>query len=189
MPGQGVTPPGMPPGMPGVGQFPPGMPVNSQTGGVSPSPYSTNPGANGNPPGFGQPGMQMNPQASNAAAQMIGQILTQPRPGGMPQANTNGIGAMGGGIAGFASTADQDSIIVYNDQQNYGMWEFVFDPAKAKPLANPNGGGIGTPASQLGSQPGTPANQVAQPAGPNPFGNSFGGRGAVPRSNVFEVVK
>ena len=34
--------------------------------------------------GLQQPGM--NPQAQNAAAAMIQQILTQPRPGGMPTA-------------------------------------------------------------------------------------------------------
>ena len=27
--------------------------------------------------------------------------------------------------------------MIYNDQQNYGTWEFIFDPAKQKPLANP----------------------------------------------------
>ena len=64
----------------------PGMPVNSQTGGVMPA-YPTNPGAIGNAPNFPQPGLQMNPQAQNAAAQMIGQILTTPRPGGMPVNN------------------------------------------------------------------------------------------------------
>ena len=79
---------------PQQGVFPPGSPVNSQMGGVSPS-YPTAPGANGNPPGFEQPGMSINPQAQNAAAQMIGQILTQPRPGGMPQTNTNGVGRDG----------------------------------------------------------------------------------------------
>ena len=171
--------------------YPPGVPVNSQMGGVSPS-YGTAPGSNGNPPGFGQPGMTINPQAQNAAAQMIGQILTQPRPGGMPQANTTGVGIMGGGIAGFASTADEDSIMVYNDQTNYSTWEFVFDPNKQKPLANPNGGGIGTPASQMGNQIGTPASQVGTqigtpasqvgtPAGASPFGTSpFGQQGQAP---------
>jgi type II secretory pathway pseudopilin PulG len=166
MPGQF---PGQPSQLPGGAVFPPGSPVNSQVGGVSPS-YNTAPGSNGNPPGFGQPGMTVNPQAQNAAAQMIGQILTQPRPGGMPQANSNGVSGMGGGIAGFASTADQDSIMIYNDQQNYGEWEFIFDPAKQKLAQNPAGSSVGTPASQLGSPAGTPANQVGTPAGGVPFG-------------------
>src|SRR6185503_18169318 len=82
------------------------------------------------------------------------------------------------GIAGFASTADQDSIIVYNDQTNYGLWEFVYDPAKQKPLANPASGTVGTPASQLaspaGQQLGTPMNSPfgSQPQGTSPTGAS-----------------
>ena len=108
----------MPPGMPGAG-FPPGVPANSQNYGGTPA-YPTAPGSNGPAPAFQQPGMKTNPQAQNAAAQMIGQLLTQPRPGGMPQANSSGVAVGGSGIAGFASTADQDSIIVYNDQSNYG---------------------------------------------------------------------
>ena len=194
MPGQPGMPgipgqPGMPgiagqpgvPGMPGQPVYPPGSPVNSQIGGVSPG-YPTAQGSNGNPPGFPQPGMAINPQAQNAAATMIGQILTQPRQGGMPQTNTNGVGVMGSGIAGFASTADQDSIMIYNDQQNYGTWEFIFDPNKQKPIANPNGGGIGTPASQVGSQIGTPASQVGQPAGGSQFGTSPFGQQQQPQT-------
>ena len=95
----------------------------------------------------------------------------------MPQANTNGVAAMGSGIAGFASTADQDSIMVYNEQQNYGTWEFVFDPSKQKPVANPNGGTQGTPASQLaspnGPQPGQPMNS---PFGGQQTQSPFGGQ-------------
>ncbi len=72
---------GAQPVYPGQQQFPgaPGMPVNSQTGGVSP--YPTNPGANGNPPGFGQPGT--NQQQNNQAIGLINGILTSPRPGGL----------------------------------------------------------------------------------------------------------
>lgn len=166
------------PGVPGMppGSFPPGMPVNSQTGGVAPV-YNTAAGSNGVAPGFSQPGVtiNMNPQAQSAAAQMIGQILTQPRQGGMPMANTQGVAGGGNGIAGFASSADQDSIMVYNDQTNYGLWEFIFDPAKQKlPLNIAGGGAVGTPASQMGSQIGTPATQVGQPMGPSPFAQPAG---------------
>jgi hypothetical protein len=75
---------------------------------------------------------------------------------------------MGSGIAGFASTADAEGIMVYNDRTNYGEWEFVFDPSKDNQVFNPTAGGIGTPASQLGTQPGTPANQLGTPAGQMP---------------------
>jgi type II secretory pathway pseudopilin PulG len=154
---------------PGPGAFPPGNPANSQNFGGQPA-YPTNPGAVGQPPGFGQPGLNTNnPQAQNAAANMIGQLLTQPRPGGMPQTNSAGIGVGGTGIAGFASTADQDSIIIYNDQTNYGLWEFVFDPSKQKAITNPNGGTVGTPVNQMGQQNGQPAGTpMNQPFGTGP---------------------
>ncbi len=155
----------MPPnGQPGPGGFPPGTPVNSQTGGVS----ATLGGPTPNPGFPGQPGMTTNPAANNAAQSMIQNLLTQPRPGGLPTTNTNGMQTMGGGIAGFASTADQDAIMVYNDQTNYGLWEFIFDPNKIKPLHNPNSNTVGTPAAQMGTNPGTPASQVGQPAGQQP---------------------
>jgi hypothetical protein len=158
----------MPPtGQPGPGSFPPGTPVNSQTGGVS-APFG------GPTPNQGFPGQAgMNPAAGSAAQNMIQNLLTQPRPGGIPIANSNGIQTMGGGIAGFASTADQDSIMVYNDQTNYGLWEFVFDASKVKPLPNPNGNTVGTPAAQMGTNPGIPAPQVGQPAGQQQTNNPF----------------
>lgn len=169
--------PNAPAGTPVPTQFP-GNPVNSQAGGVAPA-YGTAPGANGVPPGnFQQPGMQPAGQG-NAAAQMIQQILTQPRPGGAPVANPGMPGGMGGGIAGFASTADSDSIMIYNDQTNYGDWEFVFDPTKVKPLFNPNNGTIGQSAASMGSMPGgTPGTPVQQMGGqPSPAGMN-GGFGA-----------
>ena len=36
----------------------------------------------------------------------------------------------GGGIAGFASKFEGDSIKVYNDQTEYQKWEFVYDMSK-----------------------------------------------------------
>ncbi len=172
----------------------PGMPVNSQTGGVSPtpgSPYSTQGGAFNPAGGYQQPGMTTpgfmppgtaasSPQQPQVGAQNLASMLglTSPRPGGMPGTNTNGMAAMGGGIAGFASKADADSIMVYNQQKNYGLWEFVFDPTKVPPLPNPVTGIVGSPA---GSQIGTPATQVGTPAGQmgnsNGFGNSNTGFG------------
>jgi hypothetical protein len=130
----------------------PGPPVNSQTGGVSPSPYPTTAGANGMPPGFPQPGT--NPQGSNAAQNMIQNILSSPRPGGMPTTSGSSGGlTIGGGIAGVASKADAEGIMVYNDHTNYKEWEFIFDPTKWKPPANPlaGAGTNGTPAAQIGN--------------------------------------
>ncbi len=124
--------PGQP--LPGL----PGAPVNSQTGGVSP--YPTQPGANGTPPGFPQPGTTTG--QGNPAADMIRNILTTPRPGGMPQANPGGQ-TIGGGIAGVASKAEGEGVKVYNDHTLYEEWEFIFDPAKVKQIPNPNATGAG----------------------------------------------
>src|ERR1039457_2295264 len=135
----------------------PGPPVNSQIGGVSPYPIA--PGSNGMPPGFPQPGTTTG--QGNAAADMIRNILTTPRPGGMPQGNPGGQ-VIGTGIAGVATTAEGEGVKVYNDHTLYQEWEFIYDPAKQKQIPNPNASGLGgTPAGQLG-QPGLPG-QTGQP--------------------------
>jgi hypothetical protein len=128
--------------------------VSSQTGGVSPTPYPTQPGAQGQSPYFGQPGLQAagNPAQQAAAAQMINDLLMKPNPRGLAGVQSAQGNLMGGGIAGVASTAESDAIMVYHDRSKYNEWEFVYDPTKERPLPNPNGGGtVGTPASQMGS--------------------------------------
>ena len=135
----------------------PGPPVNSQMGGVSPYPIA--PGSNGMPPGFPQPGTVAG--QGNAAADMIRNILTNPRPNGMPLTNP-GAQTIGGGIAGVATNAEGEGVKVYNDRTLYQEWEFIYDPAKQKQIPNPNATGLGgTPAGQLG-QPGLPG-QTGQP--------------------------
>jgi type II secretory pathway pseudopilin PulG len=158
--------PGQPtyPGQPLPGQ--PGPPVNSQMGGVSP--YPIQPGSNGNPPGFPQPGTVAG--QGNAAADMIRNILTTPRPQGMPQGNP-GAQTIGGGIAGVASTAEGEGVKVYNDRTLYQEWEFIFDPQKQKQIPNPNVTGAGgTPADRMnnpGQQPQAPGMgpQLPRPPG------------------------
>jgi hypothetical protein len=78
---------------------------------------------------------------------------------------------IGGGIAGVASNADADSIMVYDDHTNYSQWEFVFDPTKWHAPPNPNQGTIGTSAAQLGSSPNNLGS--SSPSGASP-GSSFG---------------
>jgi len=164
------------PGIPGQtlpGQ--PGPPVNSQTGGVSP--YPTQPGANGMPPGFPQPGTTTG--QGNAAADMIRNILTTPRPGGMPMGNAGGQ-TFGGGIAGVASTAEGEGVKVYNERTLYQEWEFIFDPSKQKQIPNPNGAGLGgTPAGNMNSgqspQQGAPGMNPGTSPGMGPqTGRPFG---------------
>jgi len=149
----------------------PGAPANSAYGG---SPY----------PVLGQPGQAGVPPAAppQSVSQLLNNMLTQPRPGGMPVANSGGFGTsfttppgvtagspigapvavptsgmgttMGGGLAGVASTLDADSIMVCGDHTNYHEWEFIFDPSKWKAPANPN--------TQLGGKPaGSSSNNTA----------------------------
>jgi hypothetical protein len=144
-------------------------------------PYSTQPGAQGTgAPPFQQPGYQPttgNRQPSPTAAQdMIQKLLTQPRPGGAAgQAAQPQMGqTIGGGIAGVASTADEDGIKVYNDHTNYKEWEFIYDYTKDKGPVGAQTGANGTPAADLGTAPGaqpgqTPGTAPNQP-GTSPFG-------------------
>jgi hypothetical protein len=163
-PGTPTYPGQLQPGM----QLPPqpGAPVNSQFQGQSP--YQTTPGANPPMPGgFPQPGTNTN--TPNQAADLIRNILTTPRPGGMPTSNAPGQ-TIGGGLAGVASTSDGEGVKVYNDHTNYAEWEFVFDYSKPKQIPNPNAQGtVGTPASQLGSNPGSPLGQPLTTPGMNPL--------------------
>jgi hypothetical protein len=164
--------PGQPiPGQPLPGQ--PGTPVNSQFQGVSPtpSPYQTTPGANGTPPGFPQPGTTAG-APNNQAADLIRNILTTPRPGGMPTQAMGGQ-TIGAGIAGVASNSDGEGVKVYNDHSLYAEWEFIFDPAKVKQIPNPNAQGLaGTPASQMGNTQGMGG--IGTPVAPAPGFNTPG---------------
>ena len=162
-----------------------GAPVNSQYQGQSPTSYSTTPGSNmptGNN-GFTNPGFGTSNSQSSAAA-MIGNLLTQPRPGGAPAGVGTGMPAMGGtmvgGLAGVAPTYKGHGIRRYADQDDYQKWEFFYDYSKeltgtlgglntAQPVQqnNPNNNnnntGFGGNSSSFGGNSG--------------FGNSAAGTG------------
>src|SRR6185312_11551375 len=128
---------GMPGQQPGQAIYPgqglPGQavaPVNPQAGG---SPYPPAAGVNGAAAVPNQPGVGGSPQNSQAA-DMINRILTSPRPGGMPTGAQTGGAGLGNGIAGVASNAEGDSIMVYNDHTKYEEWEFIFDPQKQRQI-------------------------------------------------------
>jgi hypothetical protein len=150
----------------------------------------TQPTTPGAPPGFpgglsaaqssGQPGgVQINPSAQAAAAGLLQNLLTQPRPGGLAGITTGGqSGAiMGGGIAGVASKAEGESIMVYGDRTDFSEWEFIYDPMKFRVPANPNSGsgGGGVPASQLASNAGTSG--PGTPIGTGPGGTQAPSQG------------
>jgi hypothetical protein len=172
------------PGQPAYpGQYPtqypgaPGAPVNPQAGNMSPYNPTTQ-GANSSSSSFAQQGL--NGDQQNAAAKMIQGLLTQGRPGGASTSPGGAGTVMGGGIAGVASTADADSIMVYNDHSNYGEWEFVYDPMKDRQLFNPVTGTVAMqPAGMTGLQQGPTGNQ------PGPTGSQPGPTGSQPSPTGF----
>ena len=151
-PGQG--PPGIPPipglpgqvptsGLPGTASGTPQDPSTQQPGGTLP----------GMPAGFGQgsgiPGVPGTGQSTQAtAAGIINNLLTTPRPGGMP---SNMPGAtIGGGIAGVASKYQAEGIMVINQRTKINEWEYIFDASKWRAPPNPVGGAVGTPIQSMG---------------------------------------
>jgi hypothetical protein len=95
---------------------------------------------------------------SNAAADMIRRMLTQPRPGGAP-APSGMMGMNLNGIAGVASTVEQTGIKLYNERDKYNEWEFLYDLSQDRKRA-----------AAMGQQAGT-ASQPAQPQ-QTPFGST-----------------
>ncbi len=151
---------GSQPGTPQQQQYP-GQGINPQTG----APYA--PGQ-GYPPGA-YPGQQQAANLQNqsdAARTVISNALYGPRPGGPPNVVAGGQ-VMGTGIAGFASTADAEGIMVYKDRTNYGEWEFVFDPSKDNRVFNPLQSNIGAKPG-TGSNPGPTQLGPATPTSPGP---------------------
>jgi len=177
-PNAGATPPN---------GFPPGV--------QPPSGLGYQPGANGAPgvpPQPGQSPFQSTPNGPPAsAANLINQILTTPRPGGLnglagtdpssaggaagfggaAGSNTGtpiGQGAggqtIGGGIGGFASKLEQEGIKTYNDQTSYDKWEFVYDMSKDRT----RGGGAAVPQQNNPQQPGQQPGQQPQQPAPQP---------------------
>jgi hypothetical protein len=154
------------------------------------------PGMVGLPGQPGYPNPQMpgpNGQGSNPALGMINRILTSPNPqaaqiiqqaqqqGGLSGGNPSG--AMGGGVAGVASNADQEGIMVYNDRTVYKEWEFVFDPSKVTPIASSSGVPGATPVNQMGPQQGQMGS--GRPAAPGGMGLPGGmGQGAQMRPGM-----
>lgn len=155
VPGMPGLPGSAPAGRPGTtGSAFPGMgsPVSSQTGGAATSPL----GAGG----------------QNSALGLINQLLTTPRPGGIPQqANAAGLGP---GIVGVATKHEGLGIKRYAEREKYQEWEFVFDPKeeKAPNMAgnqqggtNPNSNPLGRGTGLTGSGPST-----SMPSMPSPLG-------------------
>ena len=70
----------------------------------------------------------MNQQAAN----VIGRLLTQARPGGLQGIRgrrqfTSGPSGFSKGITGVASKVEDRGVMVYEGRENYNEWEFVYD--------------------------------------------------------------
>ncbi len=155
-------PPGLVAGRPTVPfpQSPTGS-VSSQGGGFFPMPAPLGTGLPP-PPGQGQ----------NQALDLIRQILTTPRPGGMPGAQAVSAQTVGGGIAGVASKVEMEGIKVYNERSKYNEWEFLYDLKQDRRVG---AGMMGQPSGTRGAQGGVGGPQSAPsnpfsfpPSGQNP---------------------
>lgn len=151
------------PGIPGA----PGMPGAAGPSGLGALPSGVAIQQNSLNPLNGAPGGA--PQAGgppNGVANMLNQILTSPRPGGInglggvqgataqgttstspapggssPMGSTPttpGPAPVGAGIAGVASKREQKGIKSYNDHTKYNEWEFVYDISKEVQTAQQN---------------------------------------------------
>lgn len=110
--------------------------------------------------GSGTPGA-----TQNQGLDIIGRLLTTPRPGGMPgSSNSSNNQTIGGGIAGVASKYEADSIKVYKERQKYNEWEFIYDIKEELQKMVPGGA---TPQQ----------NQNRNPLGDKPTGNPDPNRG------------
>lgn len=114
----------------------------------------------GNPQGVGvqaPPFASQQPQAAQTSDMNSQSPGLSPAPGAFNNPSTPNSGMsrgqqVGTAIAGVASLSERDSIKIYNDQEAYDKWEFVYDFAKEKA-----GRGAGT-------------SQVASATGANPAG-------------------
>lgn len=161
---------------------PPGQAIPGQTGQLTgpngfpggvqpPSGIGIQPGGDPNQGGYNQPGQpaqngfpsgfQNQPNGvPGGAANLINQILTTPRPGGLngtagntgtPAGQSLGGQTFGGGFAGVASKYEQEGIKIYRERTSYNEWEFVYDITK-DPLLGGGRGGQATPGQQQGLQ-------------------------------------
>ena len=179
--------------------YPAGSPAGEAASGIAG--FAPNPGAapppQSSPPvspvPFGQAGVNPNQPGANQAADLIRGMLTRPRafPGTSGQGLASAGGQIGGGIAGVASTVEKQSIKIYNEQDQYDQWEFIYDFAQDRTGAGQFAGtmGSGDPRLQPGQSPGggmsnfpgaSPGFDGQTGGGRSGFGGGFGGQQPAP---------
>ena len=92
-------------------------------------------------------------------------------PGGLSTSS----GSLPGGIGGVSSKSTATSIIVYNGQQTYNGWQFLYQNALQKMGEQPRCGNQGAPGG-----PGAPGRSGDGRGGPGGVGPRGGGPGAPP---------
>jgi hypothetical protein len=144
---------------------PSGAPNNNGVSNANGAPAPSGaPAANGSTPNAMQSvqnlfnsGPNLPTQATQTAASTIA---------GAPSTSTNGVSTSGssgqlhsGGLAGVASRAEGKTIKTVNDQTNYSLWEFWYDPTKDTSMGQNSNlqNGNGGQNVQNGTQPGQPA--------------------------------
>lgn len=127
----------------------------------------------GNPQGVGvqaPPFGSQQPQATQTPDMNPQSAGPSQTPGAFNNSSTPNSGMFGGrqvgaAIAGVASLSERDSIKIYNDQEEYDKWEFVYDFAKEKA-----GRGAGT--SQVASATGSNGSADPNASGANNNGSN-----------------
>ena len=96
-------------------------------------------------------------QGSPATANRPGEVATRE-----PEASGNRLNQSDreeGDIVGVVSTSEEASVRIYNGQQQYSEWAFVYEPGSSQPGGNPGGalgvGGAAPSQQDLGGQPNT----------------------------------
>jgi len=161
-------------GLPGVSpnQFqPPAQPPVGVAPQGAPGPSYIYPGQ-ASAPGSAAPPPTPTPTTppANPALEMIQKLLTTPRPGGLPGSSASPTQTVGGGIAGFASKYEGDSIKVYRGRAKYNEWEFIYDIKEdLQKAAAAVGAQMGAPSQQgqiPGQAPKLPTTNAPAPRSP-----------------------
>ncbi len=165
-----------------------GAPGRAGTPGGTGAPVANRP-AGGAPIGGGAPiSIGGGAQPGGAQAPRPGTTGGTPA-GGVP--GTTGQAPAGSGIAGVMSKSTAASIIVYNGQQTYQGWQFLYQSQLQKMGQQPQCGGNQPGAAGRGNQPGQPGRgdgrggpgvgaAPGRPGGPGRGGPGGDGRGPAP---------
>jgi hypothetical protein len=142
-------------------------------------------GASGQPSGTGATDGQ---NAMDTVRKMLNNnpAIGAPLQGSFGTGSNSGMGQIsGGGIAGVASKAKGHTIKTVNDQTDYSLWEFYYDPTKdaAKAMPGLAGGTQSGVQPGAGTTPGANAGSTSGSTGQSGFGQSSFGQSSFGQSS------